>query len=713
MSIAIAIVFVVLMLLVAFFASKDYRFEVSGAAKFFLHRCSLFAFVFGMATLVNHNPVLWLAYLILLGVVAYIIIISFHKKPAEAPRREMPAEAGSTSMRTDDPTAEEAKDDKGWICLKCKNHNSEHVFICKCGQKKSENHEKPPEVKTGKKGRPEIGEVPDRERVEAIVNDEYKPVGFYIYSEGEHGLAIGIRSRMDDFYLHVYDENEGRSRLLYPEKVEKDIVIPHSLVMNYSHKELIWQLKRKTWVDNLKVTDIKLGEQKIGEFFRREYAFKCYIDSENRTVTSSYFDYYYEYYFHKDGSISVSHRPVDKMSSDLAEGYEYTRKELKNIQMEDFIDKFHGACYNSTLDSSGLRKWLSDSGAEFAGPGVKSDWASTETDNRNRNPYINYPRRYERDVESDKQRKELEELMVRFAVLMKYRAVEMNKRPTTVSKEISDDIKNKEKGFYLYTEGIHGLSVYLSSREEDFNIHIYEDDYGNGSWMFPCAASKDITVPDNIVLDYSHEKIIRYLCEAAWSIDIKPEDIRLSEEKVREFFERESVGKPAYSKADTKGKQSKVEKIKVNTFEGENLEEIIKNWWFSDEYNILDRENYNMGSDNMSTTGDIWCDFRDGNEEILMKHLSSVNWDYYKCYVVFDEKDIDSVKMLSEKISKSRHNWNIEWIVERINYDKEVLRAWYAPFTGNEYVNKIEWTGYSHDGSEDYYAMVMEKKGEE
>ena len=118
------------------------------------------------------------------------------------------------------------------------------------------------------------------------------------------------------------------------------------------------------------------------------------------------------------------------------------------------------------------------------------------------------------------------------------------------------------------------------------------------------------------------------------------------------------------------------------------------------------------------------------NQNCVFYHLASVQedkawmnmkskWrkDLFNCVVMTNQSD-DWARKVSKRLNKQLHDRRIIFLrpvkidgsVDLSALDPEqpkVIARWYAPLEKKYYQCVIKWDGYSHDGSEDYYSLML------
>ena len=375
-----------------------------------------------------------------------------------------------------------------------------------------------PEMKPVQK--PEPGPQPKPE-VKPVQRPEAKPVQkpatqpsrLSVYSEGIHGDQLDIVCRDDQFFADAW--NDG-----YPNPGGgggRSMRIPDPLVWDYSHERFARWVRGNFWMKGLAAADLQVSEDRVCRFF-------CEADPEAWARARRRMDYsdgYYSYHYMEDGGISVGHRPQDRMSSDPAEGYLYTREQLSRVRREDFIEWFGGR-WNGDRARRGLAGWL-------------------------------------------------DELAVGFA----------------------------------------------------------EGDGPTPRELEPWNLGKD-----------------------AGAGEARPK-------------------------------------------------------WVTDEEEIFHLSEVSIDGSWHTDRNEVWCDARNLDREQLLGRLATRNPEYAShWYIVIGPDMAADIRDLAEDAPRRWPNWTLQWLVPQEPVPEGALRLWLAPLEGQRYCTRVTWAGYSHDGSEDYFALT-------
>ena len=155
---------------------------------------------------------------------------------------------------------------------------------------------------------------------------------------------------------------------------------------------------------------------------------------------------------------------------------------------------------------------------------------------------------------------------------------------------------------------------------------------------------------------------------------------------------------------------------------------ISQHHWHNDKFKIF--KEVGLEDDNNYT--EIWCDCRGSDEKSIFKKIESrikeyginsyclwhviidspesIDPDRIKQYAIYRHYKAEFIFLVSKgnRMEKASRNKFGEYLSlnERGEYVSQKVMDWYDPFEEKKYVTQIKYVGYSHDGSETYFALI-------
>ena len=142
----------------------------------------------------------------------------------------------------------------------------------------------------------------------------------------------------------------------------------------------------------------------------------------------------------------------------------------------------------------------------------------------------------------------------------------------------------------------------------------------------------------------------------------------------------------------------------------------VKPKWFSDTDDVF--RNVRVDGELRIHPEQIWCDSRGKDAGYVLECMDARKEDARKelrWFVIVDGLKHGDLSETVAFIKSSFPKWRVSWVLPQdtgndgcqcVDHGKlTIVRVWLAPLENTRYCSCVEWMGYSHDGSEDYYRL--------